>query len=87
MRMGATNERATVYANVGVHAGVEITLVVESNGGIGAAIYFGHDGPDLVMDFADVNSLERLSAVAADGARRLRARATANSVDLVSGGR
>lgn len=85
MRMGVTNEHATVYANVGVHAGVEITLVVESNGGIGAAIYFGHDGPDLVMDFADVNSLERLSVVAADGARRLRARA--DSVGLVSGGR
>jgi hypothetical protein len=87
VRMGGTNEHATVYANVGVHAGVEITLVVESHGGIGAAIYFGHDGPDLVMDFADVDSLERLSAVAADGARRLRERATANGLDLVSGGR
>lgn len=68
-----TRERASVYANVGVHAGVEITLAVERHG---ATIHIGHDGPDLIMDFADVDSLERLATVAADGARQLRARTT-----------
>ena len=82
MRIGGTRERATVYANVGVHAGVEITLAEEHNGGIGAAIYIGHDGPDLIMDFADIDSLERLAAVAADGARQLRTRATPDGLDL-----
>jgi len=72
-----TRERATVYANVGVHAGVEITLAVERHG---AAIHIGHDGPDLIMDFADADSLERLAAAATDGARQLRA-TTANLTD------
>ncbi|MPZ85237.1 MAG: hypothetical protein GEV28_34555 [Actinophytocola sp.] len=71
-------DRALVYANVGVHADVEIALAMDLDGGEGAAIHFGHDGPDLIMDFADVDSLERLAAVAADGARRLRARLTAH---------
>lgn len=74
MRTG--EERASVYANVGVHAGVEITLSMAPQGGLGAEIYFGHDGPDLAMDFADADSLERLAEVAADGARQLRARTT-----------
>ena len=77
-----TNERAFVYANVGVHAGVEISLTVDRHS---AAIHIGHDGPDLVMDFADVNSLERLAAVAADGARQLRANAVTDGYDLTSG--
>jgi hypothetical protein len=72
MRTG--EERASVYASVGVHAGVEITLSMAPQGELGAEIYFGHDGPDLVMDFADADSLERLAEVAKDGARQLRAR-------------
>jgi len=72
MRTG--EEHASVYASVGVHAGVEITLSMAPQDELGAEIYFGHDGPDLVMDFADVDSLERLAEVAADGARQLRAR-------------
>ena len=76
MAVGSRNNHATVYANVGVHVDVEITLTVDRC--CGAAIHFGHDGPDLVMDFADVDSLERLAAVAADGARQLRERSDAN---------
>jgi hypothetical protein len=68
-----------VFANVGVHADVEITLTLEHDGGEGATIRFGLDGPDVKMDFADLDSLERLGAVAADGARQLRARITANN--------
>lgn len=81
MRVGNVRERAQVYANVGVHAGVEITLAVERHGGTGAAIHIGHDGPDLIMDFADVDSLERLATVAADGARVLRVRDRATGRD------
>lgn len=65
-------DKALVYANVGVHAEVEITLAMDREGD--AAIHFGHSGPDVIMEFADVDSLERLAAVAADGARRLRER-------------
>lgn len=82
MQKSSTSERAHVYASVGVHAGLEITLAVERHGGIGASIYIGQDGPDLAMDFADIDSLERLAAVATDGARQLRARAAANGLDL-----
>jgi len=71
-------EPAMVYANVGVHADVEITLAMERDGGETAAIHFGHTGPEVIMDFADVDSLERLALVAADGARRLRDRIAAN---------
>jgi hypothetical protein len=71
--MRADEERANVYASVGVHAGVEITLSVERQGELGAEIHFGHDGPDLIMDFADADSLERLAEVAAEGARQVRA--------------
>jgi len=70
-------DKALVYANVGVHAEVEITLAMDRDGD--AAIYFGHSGPDVIMEFADVESLERLAVVAADGARRLRERISAES--------
>jgi len=65
---------ALVYASVGVHEDVEISLVMERDGGEGASIHFGRSGPDVIMEFADVDSLERLAAVAADGARQLRER-------------
>lgn len=51
--------------------------------GNGAAIHFGHDGPDVVMEFADIASLELLSAVAAEGARRLRAPIGAATASVV----
>lgn len=62
-------DKPAVYANVGVHDDVEITLAVD---GYGASIHFGHDGPELSVDFADVESLERLAVVAADGVRQIR---------------
>jgi hypothetical protein len=65
----------SVFANVGVHAGVDITLVMDPDDAEGAAIRFGHDGPDLTLDFADVESMELLSSVAAEGVRLLRGRA------------
>lgn len=65
--------RASVYANVGVHAAVEITLAVYGDADAReAAIHFGSEGPDLCIDFADVGSLERLATVATEGVRRLR---------------
>jgi hypothetical protein len=66
-------DRVSVYANVGVHTSVEITLDVESDGD-GALIEFGDTGPDLILDVADLDSMERLAAVAAEGARLMRDR-------------
>jgi hypothetical protein len=65
---------ASVYANVGVHAGVAIALVADPDDGDGAFIHIGDDGPDVIMDFADADSLELLSQVAAEGARVIRQR-------------
>ncbi len=72
MEARTRNEHALVYTNVGVHAAVEITLALDGDGGEASAIHFGQDGPDLILDFADLDTLERLAAVAADGARQLR---------------
>ncbi len=63
---------ASVYANVGVHAGVGIELARDRAEGEGTAIYIGDDGPDLILDFADAESMELLSVVAAEGARLMR---------------
>ena len=79
------NEKASVFANVGVHADVEITLKLYGDECDGAAIHFGTDGPDLCIDFADVDSLERLAVVAADGVRRLRGQMTEPDVTAVPG--
>lgn len=66
---------ASVYANVGVHAGVAIALVADPDDDAdGAFIHIGDDGPDVIMDFADADSLELLSQVAAEGARVVRQR-------------
>ena len=51
METFARTERALVYANVGVHAQVEITLALGRYGD--AAIHLGHSGPDVIMEFAD----------------------------------
>jgi hypothetical protein len=47
----------------------------DPHGGEGAAIHIGHDGPDLTLDFADTESMELLSSVAAEGVRQMRERA------------
>lgn len=70
-------DRVPVYANVGVHAGVAISLDVESDGD-GALIEFGDTGPDLILDVADLDSMERLATVVAEGVRLMRARTAAN---------
>ena len=79
--MGARvrKEPPAVFANVGVHADVEIKLVMYPDGGEGATIAFGYTGPELTVEFCDVDSLERLAAVAADGARQLQERIAGNS--------
>lgn len=80
MEARVRSAHAVVYANIGVHADVEITLEVDLEGGEGATIRFGHLGPDVIMDFADADSLERLANLAADGARQLRDRTTSDRV-------
>lgn len=78
MTARARKDRATVYANVGVHAGVEISVDVESDGE-GALIEFGDTGPDLILDVADLDSMERLASLAAEGARVMRERIAAST--------
>lgn len=68
---------ATVVANVGVHDDVEIMLTMARDNGESAAITFGHQD-DMTVEFSDVDSLERLAAIALDGARQLRERIAAN---------
>jgi hypothetical protein len=86
--MGASvwQELPSVYADVAVRAGMAITLAMDGEDGEGASINFGHDGPQLSLDFADVDSLERLAAAAADGARQLRERIAANARRTVRSG-
>ena len=71
------NGSASVFANVDVSADVEITLVMERDGGETAMIHFGR-GEDLVLEFTDPDSLDLLAAVAVDGARQLRERLSEN---------
>ena len=80
--MGARIRRAPadVFVDVGVHADVEITLTMERDGEARASIAFGRTGPDLTLEFCDVDSLARLAAVAADGARQLGERIGGNSL-------
>jgi hypothetical protein len=58
---------------VGVHADVEIKLLMDRAGGDATTMVFGHD-EELTIDFCDLGSLERLAAVATDGVRQLRER-------------
>ena len=78
--MGARvrQERALVCANVGVHADVEITVDVDPDGD-GAWIRFGDTGPDLRIDVADLDSMERLATGVMEGARLMRDRIAARS--------
>jgi hypothetical protein len=66
-------EPPLVFTEIGVHADVEITLAMDRSGGEMALIDIGHEGHTR-MTFADVDSLERLAAVAVEGARQLQER-------------
>jgi hypothetical protein len=68
-------DRASVYADVGVHADVEITVTVDSDGDV-AMVEFGKDGPDLRLEVADLDTMERLAKAATEGARTMRDRMT-----------
>lgn len=76
--MGArvTTEPPVVFTEIGVHAEVEITLDWDGSGDM-PLIHIGHEART-TMTFADVESLEQLAAVAAEGARQLQVRFEAN---------
>ena len=65
-----SKEQPVVFTEVGLHGDVEITL---DWSGETPLIYIGHDSHTMLC-FADAESLDRLAAVAADGARQLRER-------------
>jgi hypothetical protein len=71
------NRPVTVYANVGIDAGVEIGARLAAHGAEAAEIHIGY-GPELIIDCANVESLERLRDVAAEGARLLQGRIEKN---------
>ena len=75
--MSTRNEPALVFTQVGVHAEVEIEVHLATADGESAWLQFGRN-EGLTVDFTDVDSLERLAAVAAQGARLLQARIDAN---------
>ena len=70
-------ESALAYANVAVHREVPIEMALAAHGVAAVEINIGL-GPELEVDFADVESLERLRDVAADAARQLRERIEEN---------
>jgi hypothetical protein len=67
----------TVYATVGMHAGMGIEAKLPGCDAEAVEINIGA-GPELVIDCADVESLELLSAAAIEGARLLRKRIEEN---------
>lgn len=77
--MGALvrNEQPLVFTEIGLHADMEITLGWDGSGEM-PIIRIGDDGRTR-LTFADADSLERLSAVAASGARQHRQRNVAEA--------
>ena len=71
------NEELTMYANVGIDAGVDIKARLSGHDIEAVEINIGY-GPELILDVADVQSLERLRDVATEGARLLRERIEEN---------
>lgn len=65
---------ASVYANVGVYDGVPIEATVDPDLQ-GGEIRIGDDNADVILVFADPESMELLAEVAAEGARVMRERA------------
>ena len=72
-----------IFTNVGMRSDVEIGLTMYRDDAEGATLSFGCNG-EVTVEFCDVDSLERLAAVAADGARQLQERIDANSQDDVT---
>ena len=70
--MGARvrKDHALVYSERRRARGREDHLDVDPEG---ATIRFGHEGPDVITEFADVDNLERLAVLATDGVRQHRA--------------
>jgi hypothetical protein len=71
------NKKAPVYVNFGVDAGLAIEVKLAAGDTEAVEINIGC-GPEVMIDCADVESLERLSAVAGEGARLLRDRIAEN---------
>ena len=71
------NKSVTVYANVGVAPDTAIEAKLAAHSAEAIEINIGYS-PELIIDCADVESLERLSAVATEGARLLRERIAQN---------
>ena len=71
------NEPASVFTTVGVHRELPVEVRLAAHGMEAVEINVGI-APELIMDFADVASLERLRDAAAEGARLLRERIEQN---------
>ena len=68
----ARKEQPPVFTEVALHTDVEIALGWDGSGAM-PLINLGDDGR-MMLTFADVDSLERLAAVAAEGARQFQGR-------------
>lgn len=77
--MGALvrTEQPLVFTEIGLHTDMEIILDWDGSGMM-PTIRIGDDGR-VMLTFADTDSLERLSAVAAEGARQFQARVAAEA--------
>lgn len=73
MKTDGRAQSAFIFATASVDSAVDIEVRMNSHDMRVATIGFGTD-QELIIDFCDVDSLERLAAVAADGARQLRER-------------
>ena len=59
-----------IYSNVCMYDGIELTLTYGDRGGDSAKIFFGQD-EEMLLEFVDVPSLERLAALASEAAVEL----------------
>jgi hypothetical protein len=79
------SDQVTMYASVGIDADVDIKVRLSANNTEAVEINIGY-GPELILDVADVQSLERLRDVATEGARLLRERIEKNRASAQSAG-
>lgn len=78
MEASERTHSAAVAASACVDEAVEIRLRLNRQSSEVVSIDFGRH-EELTIDFCDVESLERLAAVATDGARQLRERTAADT--------